>query len=130
MRKKLINVGQQERYKFYATFERYTFTSNNRGIHSYLLFNNVEMENDNFIDGDICFEDLKCFKKLNLEPGDRISFNARILDYIELYPYTFSLNPKKYYRLLYPTKVKKLVSPVKVLNYDQDNDFIIKVSTK
>lgn len=32
MKKQLINIERDKRYTFYATFERYSFTSGPRGI--------------------------------------------------------------------------------------------------
>lgn len=134
MKKLLINIERDKRYTFYATFERYSFTSGARGIQTLLLFKNIEDENFNSINGGVCFDDLKCFREINIQSGDRISFRARVLDYIEIYPDArYNCNPKRYYRLFYPTQVKKLYSPVKLLSdYTNDpidftNNFIIKV---
>ena len=122
----MINIERDKRYRFHATFERYSFTSGTRGIQPLLLFNKITDENFNPIEGGVCFDDLKCFRELNLQEGDRVAFNARVLGYIEIYPdVRYRCKPQKYHRLFYPTKVEKLYSPVKPI----EPECIIKVPT-
>lgn len=130
MKNKLTNTDWGERYTFHATFERYSFTSGNRGIQTLILFNNVTDEYSRpLLDNcGVCFDDLKCFRELNLEEGDRITFNARKLKYMEVCPdVRYGETPKRYLRLFYPTKVEKLYSPVRPLH--SQNEFKIKVPT-
>ena len=129
MKKQLINIQRHGRYRYHATFERYTFTSGTRGIQPILLFKNITDENGNPVEGKVCFDDLKCFREVDLEEGDRIAFNARFLDDIELYPdVRYGCKPEIYHRLFYPNKVEKFTSIVKPLH--QSQECIVKVPVK
>lgn len=119
-RQKLVKVEIQDRYIFRARFERYIITSGINGIGQQLLFRDLVTEYGVYFGDNIRFNNLLQLHRLNLQPGDLITFHARIVICQNAEDSMFGFyNPQygTYTRLMNPTKITKLIRPVKRLDY-------------
>lgn len=118
-REKLVRVDTQDRYLFFATFDRFILSNGFRGVAQQIIFKDVKDEYGNIISNYVQFNNIKTFLKLNLHEGDIVCFHARVVAcqnaseamYGFYNPYT-----RVYMRLLNPTKAQKLRSIAKSVN--------------
>ena len=121
---RLIKDKKDDRYFFTATFVRESIYSGARGITYRLIFSDIRNIKGIKIAEYIEFNNMKNFNKLNLKPGDRVSFYARIVYFRNECPnWIYPVGEKIYPRLLNPTRGKKLICPVEQLHDDQNNDY-------
>lgn len=114
---KLVKVDKKDRYNFIGVVDRIAFRHiKNKGMCPFVIMTNVKDEYGNHICNYAEFLMHKGFTNVYPVAGDVISFRARIVVcqkatdsmYGFLNPYT-----GVYYRLMNPTKVRKLINPVK-----------------
>ena len=111
-RKSLKNVGSEERHTFRGTFVR----TGSKGGHTRItvLLEDVRRKGSNKILTDhIWFNYTEGFKKLGLECGDEVEFDARVQEYKKGYWGDDEKKAKKRppasisYKLSHPTKIRK-----------------------
>lgn len=111
MRKKLKQIGKEERHTFTGTFVKFGFKNGYMGPVETLLLVDVKDNKGNIVTDHLWFNKTKGFAKLELEEGDIVKFDARVSEYEKGYKgYNYMqriLNPvSKDYRLTYPTKIE------------------------
>lgn len=116
MRNKL-KVIDGERRTFYGEFVRLGLKSGYKGTEETVLLKNIYDTSGQFITDHLWFNLTKSFEKLNLKPGDKVQFDARVTSYTKGYKgrYAGILNPSKAkekadFKLSYPNKIIKLNS--------------------
>ena len=111
MRKDLRNIGSQDRYIYTGTFERFGIKNGYKGPITTVLLLNVCDKDGNVVTDHLWFNKTKGFAKVDLQQGDRVSFEARVDSYVKGYQgyredvYSdISID----YKLSYPTKIQKI----------------------
>lgn len=115
MRTRLVKSNIGERYTFFGTFDRVSMRYDRyKGTRKYIIITNITDEYGNYVSNYATFDYIKGFADLPLNPGDRVSFRARVVGcqdendpWYGLYPDTELM-----YRLMNPTKVIKLINPI------------------
>ena len=112
MRKKLGELNNQ-RLRFKAKFIRFGFKNAYRGPDLVtLLLEDVSLFDDKeILSSHLWMNETKEIKSLNLQPGDYISFDARVTKYEKGYRgrrEDVFKNPSWDYRLSYPTKIRRI----------------------
>ena len=114
---RLIKVDKKDRYNFIGVVDRIAFRHvKNKGLCSFVVMTNVRDEYGNHICNYAEFLMHKGFTDVCPVAGDVLSFRARIvLCQKATYSMYGFLNPYTgvYYRLMNPTKVRKLINPIK-----------------
>ena len=117
--KRLVKVKKDDRYNLIGTFDRFStrYDRHNQRNIDYIIIKNIETEDGEYVTNYTSFAYGKTFGELDLVPGDIVSFRARIVacqSTEEALDYGF-YNPQfnVYFRLMNPTKGKKLYSAVK-----------------
>jgi hypothetical protein len=109
MRKRLASV-EGLRKTFAGTFSRFGKKTNYHGYadRTILLVNIIDLETNSSVTDHVWFNYTKAFEKITLEPGVRITFDARVKSYKKGY-----VNPKYKIdnrsvdlRLSHPTRIK------------------------
>lgn len=109
MRKELEKIGNKERHKFYGTFVRYGIKNGYKGPLKTVLLENIEDNNQKNITSHLWFNFTKGFEKLDLKPGDKVSFYGRVEPYIKGYlgrSLEIYAPIERDYKIKYPTKIK------------------------
>ena len=123
--RKLVKVEKGIRCWFTGTFDRIApVYIRERGRCWFVVINNIVDEYGNSPCNCAYFADIKGFQELNLQQGDTITFRARytICQNATEALYGFrNSNDGLYYRLMNPTKITKLFSPVKSLIVQPNN---------
>lgn len=106
MRKKLKQIGDEERYLFEGTFVRTGFKTYKNSVSPTLLIKDLKIVKENgktdFLSDHLWLNYSKCFLELGkLEVGDVIQFFARVAPYRKGYKKT-----EIDFKLSYPTKAK------------------------
>ena len=111
MRKDLKNIGSQDRHTYTGTFERFGIKKGYKGPITTVLLLNICDREGNVVTDHLWFNKTKGFTKVDLQQGDRVSFEARVGSYVKGYQgyrediYSdISLD----YKLSYPTKIQKI----------------------
>lgn len=113
MRQKLVEFDFGSRYEFIGTFDGCITSSGKRGVAIRYVFVNVTDLDGFLVTPYTVFESASCLTDAHLLKGDIVRFRARVIEYEDRCPnYRYNTNNRKYYRLFYPTKVKKLYRPV------------------
>ncbi|MGE5621287.1 MAG: hypothetical protein ACM3U0_01805 [archaeon] len=106
-----------ERRTFYGEFVRLGVKSGYKGTEETVLLKNIYDTSGTFITDHLWFNLTKGFEKLDLKPGDRVQFDARVTSYTKGYKgrYAGILNPSKAkersdFKLSHPGKIVKLNS--------------------
>lgn len=113
---KLITLQKGERYQFIGTYDRYSrkYDKYAKRYRDYFIFKDITDENGNIVSNYVCFDYIKSFAILNLLPGDKVKFRARVVACVSsqealYYGYLLNSHANIYYRLMNPTKVSKLI---------------------
>lgn len=125
MRKtKLVTTNKKDRRKYIARYNRPIVNHGSRGFSKHFEFKDVrDMDTNNKVSEYILFDDLETINNLDIKEGDVISFEARPIDSQNANYTQYGWNNpsiKTYHRLLYPTKIQKLICPVK--RFDDTTD--------
>lgn len=107
--RKLLASEKGERKKFHAVFSQFGKKVNYQGYtdRTILLLNIMDAETNNIVTDHIWFSYTKGFEKINLEPGLKVEFEARIKAYKKGYvnrKYNIN-NSKLDYKLSHPTRI-------------------------
>ena len=110
MRKKLKDLGAEDRHTFIGTFERFGFKNAFKGppLQTVLLLDIKEATSGSFVTDHLWFTKTKGFDKLGLKQGDVVQFDARVASYTKGYQGDWDSWLEKDYKLSYPTKLVKL----------------------
>lgn len=111
MRKKLKEIGSDNRNTFTGTFVRFGYKNGWKGPIETLLLKDIRQLNGEIVAEHLWFTKTKGFANLDLKEGDILKFNARVSVYEKGYKgYDFMKqleNPvSKDYKLSYPTKIE------------------------
>lgn len=113
---KLAKVEKYDRYLFYGTFDRAALRYlPYKGKCIVIVITNVRDQYGNYVCNHVEFNDIKGFDRLHLEPGDGVSFRARVVACQNAEDAMYGFINKYtgiYYRLMNPTKVTKLICPI------------------
>lgn len=123
--KKITKVEKGIRCWFTGTFDKMVpVFVKDKGRCWFVVITDIIDEYGNYACKCAYFADIKAFKIIYLEHGDRIAFRARctICQNFDEAMYGF-VNPydQKYYRLMNPTKVKLLSCPVQSITEQQQS---------
>ena len=81
MRKKLKEIGNDERHIFTGTFSRFGTKNGYKGIEHTVLLLDVKTENGETVCDHLWFNLTKGFERLNLKEGQKVTFSARVSKY-------------------------------------------------
>lgn len=113
MRKKLKNIGDDERHTFTGEFIRFGTKNGWVGEVKTLLLGDVKM-GDDIVTDHLWFDCGKSFERLDLKEGDIVQFDARVAKYEKGYrgwrDDVFDKPPCTDWKLSRPTKVRKISS--------------------
>lgn len=106
-----------ERRTFYGEFVRLGVKSGYKGTEETLLLKSIYDTSGIFITDHLWFNLTKGFEKLDLKPGDKVQFDARVQSYTRGFKgkYAGILNPSKArestdFKLSHPNKILKMNS--------------------
>ncbi len=113
MREKLKAIGSQDRHTYEGEVVRYGWKNGWMGIERTILLKAIKLDGEIICDH-IWFKVGKQFEKLSLQPGDRVSFSARVSQYEKGYKGrrwdVYDKPIEQDYRLSFPTHVRKIAS--------------------
>ena len=111
MRQKLRAIGSQERHTFIGEVVRFGWKNGWMGSERTILLKDIRL-NDEIVCDHIWFKVGKQFERLSLQPGDKVSFSARVSQYEKGYKGrrwdVFDKPIEKDYRLSFPTQARKI----------------------
>ena len=119
--RKLVTIEKGERYLFFGTFDRFSrrYDPYLKRSKDYIIIKDITDEHGNHVSNFVCFDYIKGFAKLMLQPGDRVSFRARVVACQSqgeaMYYGHLNAYANVYYRLMNPSKVTKLQSIMRPL---------------
>lgn len=117
---RFVKVDKSDRCLYYGTFAGTSSRYNKykKKIEYFYIVNDVRDQYGNYMAKFVPFYDIKSFSDLHLQPGDVVSFRARFTicqdERDAIYGF-INTQTNVYYRLMNPTKVTKLYSPVRSL---------------
>ena len=111
MRKKLKEIGSEERNTFFATFVRFGYKNGWNGPVETVLLKDIKDKNERMVADHLWLNKTKGFAELNLEEGDSVKFDARVSLYTKGYKGRDSMKQLEApistdYKLSYPTKIE------------------------
>jgi len=112
MRTKLQKI-ENMRDIFYGTFEKRSTKNGYKGIVETILLKDITDASNNILTDHLWFNLTKGFEKVDLKPGDKIKFKARVKEYEKGYKgYRDDVYKpiESDYKLSYPSKIEKVIN--------------------
>ena len=125
MRKKLKEIGSQDRHTFTGIFIRTGWKSGYKGDLQTVLLQDVKDSNGEVITDHLWFNLTKGFQSADLHEGDIVQFDARVARYEKGYKgYRMDVYCpiETDYKLSFPTKVKNLGKSPDYIIPEEDSD--------